>query len=81
MICPRAACEPARRADPLPAVLVELDEPDAVDLAELLAGAVVGTVVDDDDLERVRRRLQRSPDPVDLRAEMTLLVVDRAARQ
>ena len=44
--------------------------------AQLLAGAVVGAVVDDDDLVAVRRRVERGADAVDLRAQVALLVVD-----
>ena len=58
-------------------VLGELDQADALDLAQRLTRAVVGAVVDHDDLVGVRRRVERLPDAVDLGLEMSLLVVDR----
>ena len=45
------------------------------------ARAVVGAVVDDDDLVAVRRRVQRGRDAVDLRAQVPRLVVDGQDRR
>src|SRR5581483_9790765 len=59
-----------------PAVLREDDEADVPDVAELVRGAVARAVVDHEDLVAVRRRVERGPDPVDLRPDVAALVED-----
>jgi hypothetical protein len=52
------------------------DQANALDLAELLAGPVVGPVVDHDDLVAVGRGVERAADAVELVLQVALLVVD-----
>ena len=52
------------------------DEADAVDHLQVVFGPVVRSVVDDDDLERVRRGVERLLDALDLVTQMAPLVVD-----
>ena len=59
-----------------PSVLGVADQPDALDGGQVDLAAVVGSVVDDDDLERVGRREQGRSDAVDLLAQVAALVVD-----
>ncbi len=73
---------PSRRGARAPrrsraAVVGVADEVDPVDRRQVDLGAVVGTVIDDDDLERVRRGGQRVADAVDLGAQVPAFVVDR----
>jgi hypothetical protein len=75
---PFAARVPALRAEPGPAVLREPDHPDRAarrEVGQLVERAVRGAVVHDDDLVRVRQRLERRLDAIDLGAQVARLVV------